>query len=505
VRFSTADDLGHLIAHGIPESGSLEFKEALPLGAQKERLEALKDLTGMANGGGGTVLFGLREDRDAGHPVAAAVTPLTDFAQVGILEDIVRSGVRPPLLVEYTTIKVEGGYVLAVDVQHSPLGPYMVESYGHHTYYTRVGTRTGPMSEQAVRDAYTLAARAAERRPQLWTAHSLPITPPPDGPWLTLSALPDEPLTQVLDLRSIEPDQLQPPSLVSDLLGTLGFETSRLHLRRWADGYFGTDSAGADRAFLQLRVYRDGAIGLAVAVDPVVAPWGMARLLNALIAYIGWVWATFGLARPVEIRCALGDLQRIHLDLRRFRSQQQDSVVEPPGVSVRSIETTDYLLSWDIARASVRHAIVHRFIDRLYQAFGLPGATFLFRQGRLYDHTGTATDNLFLTDAGIMSTTNQLAFLHDDGFLTATSSGQVIGWVEGGVVMDLGGNARLVLEMAPGRGCPDDFLAYRIAQDPRLPAVGHVSLQPATGLGRPTATGSWSETSVIDALGPAIG
>ncbi len=50
-----------LLTNKVPEGPALEYKGMLPISTRDERREALKDLSGMGNGGGGTVV-GRRDD-----------------------------------------------------------------------------------------------------------------------------------------------------------------------------------------------------------------------------------------------------------------------------------------------------------------------------------------------------------------------------------------------------------------------------------------------------------
>jgi hypothetical protein len=70
------------------------------------------------------------------------------------------------------TLDSRNAFVLAINTRRSVLGPYMVEAYDQRRYFRRNGTRTAPMSEQQVRDAYMIAARGRELRPALWREHS---------------------------------------------------------------------------------------------------------------------------------------------------------------------------------------------------------------------------------------------------------------------------------------------------------------------------------------------
>ena len=83
-RFRTAEHLQRLFDARVAETVSLEYKRELDLGSRSQRLETLKDLTGMANGGGGTVLYGIAEASRA-DTVPDAVYPLTDLKVVGVL------------------------------------------------------------------------------------------------------------------------------------------------------------------------------------------------------------------------------------------------------------------------------------------------------------------------------------------------------------------------------------------------------------------------------------
>ncbi|MHB8290526.1 MAG: AlbA family DNA-binding domain-containing protein [Acidimicrobiales bacterium] len=175
MRFRDVTAVRRLVDNNIPESSSLEYKSQLTLATKDQKLELLKDLTGMANGGGGTVVYGVTE-----HPKtssAQSLTPLPAPSITGVIEDIVRAGIHPPLLMSSMVFETDGGWIVAIDVEPSPLGPYMVEAYGEQRYHRRSGTRVHPMSEQEVRDAYALAQRSSGLRSQVWMEHSLPLAP----------------------------------------------------------------------------------------------------------------------------------------------------------------------------------------------------------------------------------------------------------------------------------------------------------------------------------------
>jgi hypothetical protein len=80
-----------------PRGSIPRYKVALAVGPPSERIEALKDLTGLGNGGGGSLIYGVEED-PANEGIPIGLQPLTDRGLVGVLDDVTRSSARPPLL-----------------------------------------------------------------------------------------------------------------------------------------------------------------------------------------------------------------------------------------------------------------------------------------------------------------------------------------------------------------------------------------------------------------------
>jgi len=85
---------------GVEESQELEFKErAHNLGSDHGKLEFAKDISAMANGGGGVILYGVRTARDPaiGRDVSDRVTPLLEGeVNVAQLESVARDWIYPP-------------------------------------------------------------------------------------------------------------------------------------------------------------------------------------------------------------------------------------------------------------------------------------------------------------------------------------------------------------------------------------------------------------------------
>jgi hypothetical protein len=170
------EDIEALIAQRVNEAQDLEFKRQLNLTSDKDKVEAAKDATGMANGGGGIVVYGVSEEtlRD-GRKVPGAVTPLEDGDVADRLERLLGDVVSPRLRFQTRLIPVDSGYILLLSVQPNTGGPYMVEGYKQARYFIRSGTSTRPMDEAAVARAYQ--AQEQQGAEVLHRLDGLPLIP----------------------------------------------------------------------------------------------------------------------------------------------------------------------------------------------------------------------------------------------------------------------------------------------------------------------------------------
>jgi len=505
LRVTTWGEVESLVANRIPESPSLEYKSALELGVRSEKVEALKDLTGIGNGGGGTLIYGVEEDA-ANDGIPIGLERLTDRGLVGILEDIARSSVSPPLLMELRILEGPGGFLLVVEIMRSPLAPYMVEAYGERRYYIRIGTRTAPMTEQQIRDAYMLAARARERRGDLWEEHSLPFRPPTGEPWLAISALPEEPLRDLLDPTSIQLDSIRHPHWMNALANEGRFDDALLgsRLQIWADGLHGDDRTQTKHPTSIFRLHRDGAATLATSHQHQPLPlYSIARELNAQIVYLTWLWQEFGLQTAVEVHAALE-----HLNTGTLVMGSGDDVRpphQPSGTAVTSVSLHREFLPWDLRRASRRHEFVRDFSDRLVQSFGHSSVQVMFRVGWLYGPDGIPL-RLGLGGAGVWSEAgDRVAIVHNSGRIgRLDAADQTVGFVRDGVVLDKEGGAMATLEMATGAALPDTFIPKAFAIDARYRAAGGSGepLADENPVELPVPRGEWSDSSLALVINP---
>ena len=135
---------------GTAENFRIEFKSQLNLSTDKQRLEAAKDISALANSAGGRIFYGVHEDKKSGK--AERLTPLTDPGLKSRLEDVVADTVHPRPHWRVVTVEVEGGFVLVAEVYPS-LGRDLHMVSGDR-FYKRAEARTVRMTEPEIREAY---------------------------------------------------------------------------------------------------------------------------------------------------------------------------------------------------------------------------------------------------------------------------------------------------------------------------------------------------------------
>jgi hypothetical protein len=486
----TAETLEALVTDHLPESQVLEYKGDQVLDSREQKSELLKDLTGMGNGGGGTILIGVAEDDD--HLTAKELAPLSDPALKGRIENVARAGVQPPLLYELRRIDVEGGFVLEATVEASPLGPYMVTLYSatEGRYYKRHQTSVDQMSEAEIRDAYALAQRAGERRPVLWEEHGLPLVVG-GAPQLCVAALPFEPLREILDLRHVAVRDVTPPP---DLVAFINFSSDVADAIAagvlWAQGFVGRST----RTNTHVRLHRDGACAISQALVETVRPTDAARIADAIFAYLGWLWQTFDLRRPVELRASVENIDALTLLVDRPGGGGGRTVVKPIGMQVLRAGDSRQVEPWELASASARHRVVQLFVDSLVQAYGMPHAEVPFSAGFLYGPSGALSITLEPDRAMIWSHTGnrQLGRLEPSGAVLSCRSGAHVGHVDGGVIVDLEGDTLAVTELGTGPGYPENFFPNPRATTELFEATTRSSAINTPGLpSPPIPTGQW--------------
>jgi hypothetical protein len=167
----TSEDLQLLVANGVSESRTLEYKEALPAGTDQDKREFLADVSSLANAIGGDLVFGAREARDEnGRPtgtpdaIVGLDAPNSDHA-IQRLENVLRDGIAPRIPgVRFRAVgKFERGPVIVVRVPRSWAGPHMVAFQQSGKFFTRHSGGKHQLDINEIRDAFLNSRSASER------------------------------------------------------------------------------------------------------------------------------------------------------------------------------------------------------------------------------------------------------------------------------------------------------------------------------------------------------
>lgn len=150
------DTLDRLIANGVAESRTLEYKRDLPNPNDKDsKREFLADVTSFANSQGGDLLYGI--DAPKGIPTAIAELSVDDpDAELRRWEDIIQSGVEPriPGLHFRWIASAEDRGVMLIRVPPSPVGPHRIIFSNWSRFFSRRSNAKYEMDTHELREAF---------------------------------------------------------------------------------------------------------------------------------------------------------------------------------------------------------------------------------------------------------------------------------------------------------------------------------------------------------------
>jgi hypothetical protein len=292
-------------------------------------------------------------------------------------------------------------------------------------------------------------------------------------------------------------DVMPPGSLLNFMAGACDIGKAMNLANRWADGFIGEEGAAIG------RIHRDGAVGFFQGVPTLpnkIPPLAVARIVDAMLSYLGWIYVKFGLLRPVEIRMEVSGLDVLGLGIGR--SPSPGLLAQVPGVDSSTVRVERELDPGQLSTASVRHGMVRDVTDRFVQAFGLDRVEEPFVCGQLYGPDNVAT-SLELQPAYMhiwSSGSLGLGRLDTDGSVVSNQSGRTVGYWDDGVVVDLDGDTLGVVELATGAGYPDDYFPQvRVERDVNEVKNTAPVLAPLLA-DRPSPSGRWSTRSLETVL-----
>lgn len=160
----TAEDINALVADGVRESRSIEYKLELPGQADSEKREFLADIASFVNTTGGDVLYGV-EAKD-GVPVSAhGLANFNEDNEILRLESTIRTGLGPRVPNLETKV-VDGfprGPVLILRCAKSWLAPHMVTYKGSSRFHARSSAGKYQMDVSELRAAFARSQDLPDR------------------------------------------------------------------------------------------------------------------------------------------------------------------------------------------------------------------------------------------------------------------------------------------------------------------------------------------------------
>ncbi|BEU25792.1 ATP-binding protein [Paraburkholderia sp. 22B1P] len=156
--FNTLEDIQALIGVEV-ETVSLEFKDGAKLNdLEKAKTDLITDVTAFANAGGGTVIYGIREEKRGSQSYAGEIAPVTNerITQDRLRETILSN--TDPVLRDFsiTAIPAQGGTVFVIEVAE---GDTAYQNKRDQKFYSRVDASAHPMYAFAIRDVMNRRTR----------------------------------------------------------------------------------------------------------------------------------------------------------------------------------------------------------------------------------------------------------------------------------------------------------------------------------------------------------
>ena len=360
-----------------PESDTLDFKRDAPGSADRDKHELAKDVSALANAGGGDLVYGI-EDSD-GHASKIApieVEPFDAFSRR--IAQVLDAWVEPRVTgIQIFSVNVNEGFVAFVRVPASYDGPHCVRKDNNRRFVMRNGAGTSDLTFDQLRGAFgrtaSLTDSAAEFIKTRQKAFDTAETPRPIG-------------SDPIALLQVVP--------IAGLAGRLNFDVRKFY----QDGYLNFSSrdwGGLSREFNlegvavyspgsedgYTQIYRTGAMEAThlVGEDRMGAAGQPAQRIvfsrdmvnffrNGLNTYLMTAKST-GIVGPVAISVSLMQCEGFELATNNLRFTHRRNpykrrhLIVPPKM-IENLELVDI------------DACIRPLMDIVWQAFGIERCTY---------------------------------------------------------------------------------------------------------------------------------
>lgn len=151
----TDEELDSIVQEHISELQHLEFKVTINYRDDNEKLEFLRDIASLANGGGGYMIIGIRDD-GKGRAIKYEPTLLGDVGNIAkaipsLCQDHIRERIDG---LEIRERNINGNPILVVRIPISSHTPHMVSFKNHTDFYSRYEKGKREMTYGEIKDAF---------------------------------------------------------------------------------------------------------------------------------------------------------------------------------------------------------------------------------------------------------------------------------------------------------------------------------------------------------------
>lgn len=390
-----AESIRQLVANAYAERRTLDYKRDLPGSTDSARKDFLADVCSFANSEGGTILYGIDEERDAdgrptGRPKSVHGVDSQGLDRVLLgLDSMIRDGIDPRVpAVEWKTLdNVEPGkHVVALRIPRSWTRPHMVTFRGTSRFYARNGSGKYQLDVGEIKSA-VLAEHTIGDRLRRVRVDRLDSILRGDGPVPLLDGA--KIVLHLLPLASFSPGarvSLQAVEAMQPMPRPMSVRTGCSRAYN-ADGIAIYEMSVPSQGYIQ--VFRDGTLELVEAKElggrrDEQNPFADANTISPE-RFEGLLVAGLDTLREMQRQLDVPLPSSVLLSVMNARGL----FVYPPGshkssYPVKPIER-DHLVFPDellVVPATASAAVLRPAFDMLWQASGRPGSPF-------YDADGT--------------------------------------------------------------------------------------------------------------------
>jgi len=325
IRNLTEERINSLKENQIAEGKHLEYKLTLPSGKYDDKKEFLADVSSFANSDGGTIIYGIREDKGIPSEITGMQIENSD-AEILRLDNILRTSMEPRIIGVYLhpLMLSNSRYLIIVYIPRSFNPPHVVNFQGHWRFYSRNSAGKYPLEVSELRSLMTLSSTVRERirnfrieRISRIKNRELPI-PITDGPKFIYHLIPLSSFAAdtVIDLAKFEHSNIR-LDLFYDLIKIYNYEGILIH-----------NQTKEHPANWYLQIFRNGC--LEIFVGYLHHPEGHSldrngfeeEMINSVNNYYS-VIDFFGLSAPLILFHSIFDIKGYKIKLYEFERMRE--------------------------------------------------------------------------------------------------------------------------------------------------------------------------------------